>query len=329
MKPTIHPIKIDFNVTPAILRYVYIYLIEGREACYLIDAGVAGAEESIEGYLHTLGRDLSDLRAIFLTHAHPDHIGGAAGLKERTGCRIYASPGERPWIEDIHQQFSARPIPNFFTLLPRSVAVDQVLTDGDRITLEPGLTIQAVGTPGHSPDQLSYLLPEADSLFTGDAIPVRGDIPIWVQRDDARRSLETLRELPGVETFYPAWDVPYDRPQAMDKLADALRLMEELQGWVNRCKDQTAYPEELVQAVCTGMQTPHFLQNPLFRQTVQSMLAPDCPCKHLDCDRHGNCAACQAHHPAKDHLTSCEKLNRKEQRKADRQNRRLKDARRI
>ena len=42
MVPKIHPLTIDFYVTPAIKRYVIVYLIEG-EACYLIDSGVDGA----------------------------------------------------------------------------------------------------------------------------------------------------------------------------------------------------------------------------------------------------------------------------------------------
>ena len=37
---TVHQIRIDFCVMPEIRRYVYVYLIEGRD-CYLIDAGTA------------------------------------------------------------------------------------------------------------------------------------------------------------------------------------------------------------------------------------------------------------------------------------------------
>lgn len=268
MQPTIHPIKLDFQVTPTVRRYVWLYLIQGQQGCYLIDAGVAGAETAVAAQLRALGRDLTDLKGIFLTHAHPDHMGGAAALREKSGCLVYASAGERPWIEDIDLQFQARPIPNFYTLLDRSVPVDRVLAHGDRVALEPGLTLEVVGTPGHAAEELSYLLPEARCVFTGDAIPVRGDIPIWVHRDDARQSLRRLGDLPSADTFYPAWDVPYDRPTALEKLADAEALMDELQAWADRCRHR----EDPVQAICDGMQTPHFLQNPLFRRTVQAML---------------------------------------------------------
>jgi glyoxylase-like metal-dependent hydrolase (beta-lactamase superfamily II) len=88
----VHQIKINFNVTPEISRFVYVYLIEGKNI-YMIDSGVAGSERQIEDYLQEIGRDSSEIKAIFLTHAHPDHIGTAAYFKQKTGCSIYASEG--------------------------------------------------------------------------------------------------------------------------------------------------------------------------------------------------------------------------------------------
>ena len=271
MEGIIHQLKIEFQVTPEIQRYVYVYIIEGR-FCYLIDSGIAGAELIIENYLRSIGRRLTDLRGIFLTHAHPDHIGGAARLRELTGCKVYASAGERPWIEDIDLQFAQRPIPNFYTLVSQSVPVDQLLLDGDRVEPEEGLIVQAVGTPGHSCGQLSYLLPEQRCIFTGDAIPVVGNIPIWIQAEDSRKSLEKLRELKGADTFYPAWDATYDRALAEEKIDDALRLMERLQETVNQCRGDGVPPEELAAQVCLRMGTPQFLRNPLFQRTVASCL---------------------------------------------------------
>ena len=122
----VYQIKIDFNVTPQIKRYVYVYLITGK-SCYLIDAGVAGCEKIIGSYMKKLGRSLSEIKALFLTHAHPDHIGGAAQLKRISGCKIYASDIERKWIENIDVQFRERPIPNFYSLVNESVKVERVL----------------------------------------------------------------------------------------------------------------------------------------------------------------------------------------------------------
>lgn len=94
MNTVIHQVKINFNVTPEIKRFVYVYIIAGEKGCYLIDSGVSGSETIIEKELTQMGRSISDVKALFITHAHPDHIGGAAVLKRASGCQIYASAGE-------------------------------------------------------------------------------------------------------------------------------------------------------------------------------------------------------------------------------------------
>lgn len=69
----VHQIRIDFAVTEQVKRYVFVYLIEA-EACYLVDSGVYGSEEQIVQYMKTIGRDISEVKAVFLTHAHPDQF---------------------------------------------------------------------------------------------------------------------------------------------------------------------------------------------------------------------------------------------------------------
>lgn len=70
----VHQIRIDFQVTEKVNRFVYIYLITG-ESCYLIDSGVAGSEKIIEEYMQSIGREITEIKGVFLTHAHPDHMG--------------------------------------------------------------------------------------------------------------------------------------------------------------------------------------------------------------------------------------------------------------
>lgn len=61
----IQQIKIDFNVTPQIKRYVFVYLIGTDTGCYLIDSGVAGSEHIIEKKVIESGYHPSDIKAIF------------------------------------------------------------------------------------------------------------------------------------------------------------------------------------------------------------------------------------------------------------------------
>ena len=145
-KYTVHQIKIDFHVTEQICRFVYVYIIEGK-SLYLIDSGVFGCEKQIIAYLNTIGRSVSEIRGIFLTHAHPDHIGSAAWFQEHTGCKIYTSEGEKRWIEDIDLEFRERPIPNFYRLAGRSSRVDVVVRDGDVIKPEGAWRYRSAGQP--------------------------------------------------------------------------------------------------------------------------------------------------------------------------------------
>lgn len=265
----IHQIRIDFAVTEQVKRYVFVYLIEGK-SCYLVDSGVYGSEEQITQYMKTIGRDISEVKAIFLTNAHPDHIGTAAWFREHTGCKIYASQGERAWIENIDLQYQERPIPNFYKLAGNSTVVDVAVQDGDIISLEDNMDIQVISTPGHSVDEVSYRL--GNSLFLGDAIPVKGDIPIYINARDAFRTLQKIRDLDGICNYYPAWDHTYSVSNINEKINDAVQIIRTLDEQVctiletGRTSDITA----VTNLVCERLNMPYLKENPLFRKTILS-----------------------------------------------------------
>lgn len=265
----VHPIKVEFNVTEQIKRYVYAYLIEGNN-CYLIDSGVSGCQQKIIDKINQLGRDVADIKGIFLTHAHPDHIGTAAWFKEHTGCMIYASAGEKTWIENIDLQYEERPIPNFYKLAGKSVPVDIVVKDGDCITLEETFSINVIGTPGHSKDEVSYQI--EDSLFIGDAIPVKEDIPIYVDSYASMQSLERIRTMKGCRMFYPAWDHMYNSTEIVDKLDAAEDIIKNIDYAVNEVKKTTNNSDEIIVKVCEVLCNPVLLHNPLFKRTIYSYL---------------------------------------------------------
>jgi glyoxylase-like metal-dependent hydrolase (beta-lactamase superfamily II) len=162
------------------------YLVgTGRERI-LLDTG-----DGRPGYLPVLARALEEagpvsIQEIVVTHGHPDHVGGAAGVIERFGpLRI----SKRPWpgVDD----------PGSLEITP--------LGDGDLVRAE-GATLRAIHTPGHAEDHLCFLLEEERALFSGDnvlgvgttVIPGRGGDLL-----DYMNSLERLlEEAPGV--IYPA-----------------------------------------------------------------------------------------------------------------------------
>ena len=268
----VYQIKVNFHVTEQIERYVYVYLIVGKH-CYLIDSGVAGCQQIIIDKMNEIGKEMSDLKAIFLTHAHPDHIGTAAWFKDQTGCKIYASKREKTWIEDVDLQFRERPIPNFYTLAGKSVMVDNCIKDGDTIELDETFSIEVIGTAGHSIDEVSYKV--EDSLFIGDSIPVKGDIPIYVDCEASVRSLKRISKESNCKWFYPAWDFTYDSAMIYVKINEALELIEGIESVVKIANQETNI-KELVKQICELLEKPELSSNPLFVKTVMSHL------KHID-----------------------------------------------
>ena len=61
-------------------RAVNSYIIDGDEGVTLVDTLVSGREALIEESLKDLGRSLTDVNAILLTHSHMDHTGSAAAV---------------------------------------------------------------------------------------------------------------------------------------------------------------------------------------------------------------------------------------------------------
>ncbi len=267
----IYQIKLDFNVTSEIKRFVYVYLITGKD-CYLVDSGVDGCEKQIEDYMKKLGRDITEIKGIFLTHAHPDHIGGAAEIKKLSGCKIYASDIERRWIEDIDIQFKQRPIPNFYTLVNSSVNIDQTVKEGDTIYLESGLSIDILETAGHSKDSVSYMIREENVLFSGDAIPASNDIPIFVDAEASENTLIKIINQKTIKFCCPAWDRIYDGDEVEEILRNRLLFLENMKEVVY--KIEMEYKEESEEKkeelICNLLDLDELMGNPLFKISIEA-----------------------------------------------------------
>lgn len=266
----VYMIRKYFYVTPEVKRYVNIYLITG-ENCYLIDSGVADSEKIIEEYLHSIGRNMSAIKGIFLTHAHPDHVGAAATIKRITDCKVYAPSLELDWIEDIDKQYRQRPIPNFYTLLPESVNVDVALRDGDKITLEDGLEVCALLTPGHSHGSMSFMLGN-NLIFTGDAIPVAHDLPIFVDYEQSLYSLDVIKELSTVQYFCPAWDEVYDKTKLREVINDSKRLLYRLKDAVHQVETEYKHYTEAEKLTMIFKQADilQYIGNPLVIKSIEA-----------------------------------------------------------
>src|SRR5438552_10892286 len=73
--------------------YVNVFaFVDDAGRVTLVDCGYATSMKRIAAALRFLGRDPADVTHIILTHAHGDHAGGLARLRDLTGARV-AAPG--------------------------------------------------------------------------------------------------------------------------------------------------------------------------------------------------------------------------------------------
>lgn len=239
----VHALRIPFQITgpdgKAIERFVYSYLICAERLC-LIDCGVAGRESIILRHLKEIKRSPDEISALVLTHSHPDHMGSAAAIKEISGCAVYAHASERTWIEDVARQERERPVPGFRSLVAGSVRVDGTLADGDvlRLSGSGSSALRVLHTPGHSAGSISLWLEGDRALFTGDAIPVPGDMPIYQDIFESIRSIERLAQLRDVGVLLSAWDQPRMAWEAGLAFAEGRRYLERIHEAVLRAFEE-------------------------------------------------------------------------------------------
>lgn len=212
ISPHIHALRVPFTIpiTPdrRIKRVVYIYLVLGNREVWLVDSGVHETEKLIARYLTGIGCELDDMSTLVLSHSHPDHIGAAAAILDATGCNIFIHEAERAWLEDVDLQQRVRPVPGFGELVGGSARVTRTIGEGDQLTLDNGLTLNVIHTPGHSAGSVSLWIESERTLITGDAVISPGDLPIYDDYRQCAASIERLARLEGVELLLSSWDEP-------------------------------------------------------------------------------------------------------------------------
>ncbi|MCX7814624.1 MAG: MBL fold metallo-hydrolase [Tepidimonas ignava] len=153
------------------LRYVTLPVTPFAQNCSLVwcdathDAAVIDPGGDLDDVLAEAERRGLTLRAIWLTHAHIDHAGGAGELAQRLGVPIIGPhPGDQFWIDGLPQQ--AR----MFGFAPaQPFAPTRWLHDGD--TVQVGrCTLQVRHCPGHTPGHVVFHSPEAKRAFVGDVL---------------------------------------------------------------------------------------------------------------------------------------------------------------
>ena len=161
------------------------YVIDKNGSCIVIDP--SSGVEKVSEYIEFNGFNLV---AVFLTHGHFDHCGGAQKLADQYGCKIYANPKDEPWTSTAHE--------NNWNYPAESCVIDKFFHDG-ALQIED-FEFQIIETPGHS--EGSVCIVWENNLFTGDTLFCNsiGRTDFFDGSDE--KICQSLKKLAKLETDY-------------------------------------------------------------------------------------------------------------------------------
>jgi hydroxyacylglutathione hydrolase len=159
----------------------------------LIDPG-----DEAERLLRAVDAAGAELEAIWLTHAHVDHVGAIAAIKRRADVPIYVHPLERPLYQSAAQHGLL-----FGVRIEPPPPADRELADGDTLTVG-SLAFGVMHVPGHAPGHV--VIHGHGVAFVGDCLFAgsigRTDLPL-ANGAQLARSLERICALPDDTIVYP------------------------------------------------------------------------------------------------------------------------------
>jgi glyoxylase-like metal-dependent hydrolase (beta-lactamase superfamily II)/8-oxo-dGTP pyrophosphatase MutT (NUDIX family) len=177
------------TLPPALTTNAYLF---GTGEAVLVDPGSPldveneGLEQALTAARHRLGRRVT---AIWLTHHHPDHVGGVERLRRFLGVPVLAHPATA-------ERLAGR------------ITVDTSLADGQRIVLagDPPYPVRVVHTPGHARGHLCFLAETDGSVLAGDLVAGLGTIVVDPPEGDMEDYLSSLGKLADLEprTLFPS-----------------------------------------------------------------------------------------------------------------------------
>jgi glyoxylase-like metal-dependent hydrolase (beta-lactamase superfamily II) len=155
---------------------------ETREAI-IVDPG-----DNIPEILDIVKRHGLTVKAIVITHAHIDHVGGAHKLRAITGAPVYMNQNDALLRDmlDVQAQWLG-------VETPEKVSIDTPVREGDKLVL--GTTeFTVLDTPGHTQGSVSLWIPEENKLVAGDTLFRDGIGRTDLPGGDGRQILRSIHD---------------------------------------------------------------------------------------------------------------------------------------
>ena len=196
----VKPFRIISNIYYVGMTNTTSFLISTQAGLILLDTEYDDTIPTLSRSIEDLGFKVKDIKIILQAHAHIDHIGGLAGIKQLTGAKVLAMAQDVPVIEDGGKS-DFRHLENW-----KPVHVDQVLKDGEKVTLGD-VTMTAHLTAGHTKGCTTWTTTATDngkkynvvfvcSMRPNDGVFLIGNKEYPTIADDFAHGFKILKGLP-------------------------------------------------------------------------------------------------------------------------------------
>ena len=176
-------VKINDQLHEINLGYVKAFLIESKDGLILVDTGLPNSEKKIIAYINSIGKSVSDIKYILLTHSHMDHFGSAYALQKMSNAHLGISEQGIPYVDgtkgllmpvsnskSFKNKFFVHLLPIMAKFMkPKYVKPDIKLKEGV-FPKEMGINAKIIETPGHTKDSISIYLVDSKTAIVGDLL---------------------------------------------------------------------------------------------------------------------------------------------------------------